>query len=104
MNKQTEIQSLKNSIKANHDIIRVHPEREAEFTLKNAEMEKRIEELENPIKTHSKPIQMGEEVVDMGDNCLAIQKNGKACHCKRVYGNYCGKHIKHYVEEMQNER
>lgn len=102
MNSKKEIESLRNSIKANECLIESNPEKKEYFEAQNIEKRKRIQELETPVKTHSKPIQMGEAVVDQGDNCLAIQKNGKACQCKRVYGNYCGKHIKHYVEELND--
>lgn len=40
---------------------------------------------------------------DLKWNCLAIQKDGEECKCFRKYGNFCKRHLEHYIKYSQNQ-
>lgn len=102
MNKKTEMEiaRLENSILANNHIIKNHPELTESTKKKTEDIRKRIEELKTvPVNVvKNKELQAGQ---DLGWNCLAVQKNGAPCKCNRKYGNYCKRHLEHYVIEKE---
>lgn len=97
------IDELKAKIRANKYIMEKNPGKFEDLQFDNDQMQKEIDELENPktfivkgTETRAGKTSLG----DLGWNCLAIQKNGEQCKCKRVYGRYCKRHASHYIEEL----
>lgn len=94
------LSTLQNSILANESIIKSNPEFKEDLENKNDEMRKEIESIRNP----SVKIKQGvivEPSKDLGWNCIATQKNGTPCQSKRKHGKYCGRHLVHYVKELE---
>jgi len=102
MNRKNRIDKLTNLIQANIYMIDNHPDLKEALERENEELKKQISELQNPVKVIQKDkLLISETQSDLGWNCMAIQKNGKACTCQRKRGNYCGKHLLNYVKELE---